>query len=337
MAYKNLVAEAIASRAEVFKRFRDWLCQRNGSYDYSATGLGWTLHDSSYATNENSLASNDYFVAKSIGESGKEDIYIKVTYSATSGQIQVQFFQYWNNTTHAGVNGMAAVNNWTVTESGSGTLYIYANLDKFFVFTIISTSRYGCLCGIVDDSFYDRTIAISSGAVSAGSNKVVTMDTIPTSWAVGGKVVVRDNTNMERVTISAISGMDVTFTSFAASYSAGCKFAKDYPIICSSGNNISTSYILLFGHNSTKVVASSVVLPTVPGTAGNPDGLDGEYLAAPLEITEDTSGYIGMVLGILIISSTGFTDLAVYTTPEGVNYRAFISLYSTFPCLVKEV
>ena len=337
MSYKNLVAEAIASRAEVFKRFRDWLCKRNGSYDYSVAGLGWTLHDSSYATNENTPAANDYFVAKSVGESGKEDLYLKVIYSATSGQIQVQHFQYWNNATHAGVNGMTAVNNWQVAEATAGTLYIYADLDTICVLTLIGANQYGCISGLVADPKYDRTIAISEGAVAAGSNVVVTVDAVPSSWVVGGRVVIRDNANMERIIIAAINGLDVTFTSLVASYAAGCKFAKDYPVITSNTSNLAGAYTVLFGHQGTKQAAASTTLVLASfAAAGDPDPLDGEFLATPYEMGDTTSGYYGC-LGVLGMSASGYTHLGVYTTPEGVNYRAIISLYSGFACLLKEV
>lgn len=338
MAYKNLVAEAIASRAEVFKRIRDWICKRNGSYDYSVSGLGWTLHDSSYATNENSPASNDYFVIKSTGESGKEDLYFKITYSSTSGNIQIQMFQYWNNSTHAGVNGQTAANNLAVTESASGTLYIYGNLDYLFIGTIIGASIYGCLFGIVDDSVYDRTIAASSSSVSAGSNVVVTLDNVPSSWVVGGKVVVRDNTNIERITISAISGNDVTFTSISASYAAGCKFAKDYPVICQNSTNMSSTFICMFGHNGSKLQSVSLSPSVlVPGNSGDPDPAENEYMASRIDVGNDTVGYLGGFTNILAIPATGFAHLSVYTTAEGVNYRAFISFASSAPLMIKEV
>ena len=337
MAYKNLVAEAIASRAEVFKRIRDWLCKRNGSYDYSVTGLGWTLHDSSYATNENSPASGDYFVIKSTGESGKEDLYFKLTYSATSAYIQVQMFQYWNNSTHVGVNGQTAVNNLYVVESGSGTLYIYANLDKIFIFTLIGASNYGGLWGLLDDSLYDRTVAISSASVSAGSNVVVTVDSVPSSWTVGGKVVVRDNANIERITISAISGSNVTFSAIAASYAAGCKFSKDYPVMSQNGLTINGAFITLLGHNGTKLASTTLTAPTSPGTAGDPDPAENEYLAAPFGMGDTTTGYYGHFSDVLSIVTTGYSHLSVYTTPDAVNYRAIISLYGPLPVLFKEV
>jgi len=334
MARKNLVAEAVASRAEVFKRFRDWICKRNGSYDYSVTGLGWTLHDSSYATDENTIASNDYFVIYSAGESTKEDLYYKVTYSATSGAIQVQQFQYWNNTTHVGVNGMTAVDNWQVSESSSGTFYIYANMDSIFVYTIFSTNKYGLLFGELDVPLYDRTVAISASAVSAGSNVVVTLDTVPTSWVVGGKVVIRDNANIERIIISNITGLNVTFTSIANSYAANCKFAKDFPVMCQDSNNFYSSNKMLFGHDNTKQSSSSLS-PQGMLISGDPDPAETEYLAFPLEISSATA-YCGSFSWIFACSLTGFSELEVYTTVDSSNYRVF-AVYSSLWVLVHEV
>jgi hypothetical protein len=338
MAYKNLVAEAISSRSEVFKRFRDWVCKRNGSYDYSSTGLGWELIDSSYAVSEGSPASNDYFVAKSVGESGKEDLYIKVTYSSTSGMIQIQHFQYWDAATHVGVNGMNAVNNWQVTESGIGTLYIYGSLDFVMPITLIGAAQYGAYSGLITDAEYDRTIAISSGSVAAGSNVVITVDTVPSSWVVGGRVVIRDDANMERIMISDIDGLNVTFVSLVSSYASGCKIAEDYPVITNNTTGLTGVYAMMFSHNSIKqsLLPTTSAVPITLSTSGDPDPLNGDFLATPYEFGDTSTGYYGRI-EILGMSATGFTHLGVYTTPGGVNYRAFISLYTGFPCLVKEV
>jgi hypothetical protein len=233
---------------------------------------------------------------------------------------------------------MTAADNWQVAESTAGTLYIYGDLDTIIVFTLSGANQYGCIFGLVNDSEYDRTVATSSGAVAAGSNVVVTVDAVPASWVVGGKVVIRDNANIERVIISAINGLNVTFTSVAASYAAGCKLSKDYPVICNNTNNLSGAYTVLFSHNNVKLATiSAMPVPASPGVAGDPDPLDGEYLCAAIEVADTTTGYFGRFKNILSMSTSGFAHLGVYPTLAGVNYRAFISLYSTLPVLLKEV
>jgi len=337
MPYKNLVAQGIASRAEAFKRFRDWMCKRNGSYDYSVTGLGWTLHDAVYATDEHTIAAGDYFVIYSPGESGKEDLYVRVVYSGTANINQITIHQYWNSTTHTGVNSMTNVSNWQVADVTSGALYIYADLDSCIVGTYIGTSKFACAFGLTE-ALYDRTIATSTNAVTAGSNRVVTLDVVPASWVVGGKVIVRDDANIELVTISNISELDVTFTTFVASYTAGCKFAKDYPVMCANTTSMVGIYRVLFGHDGTKMdTFAANALAGSPGTSGDPEPLDGEFLATPYHMQDTSGGYLGTIRNALTGSAVGYTDLGVYTTPDSVNYRAFISFNAAVPLLAKEV
>ena len=67
MAYANLIKQPCNNVAEIFKHCRDFVCRRNGSYDYSTSGIGWSLVDSSYATDEHNPASGDWFVVYSAG------------------------------------------------------------------------------------------------------------------------------------------------------------------------------------------------------------------------------------------------------------------------------
>lgn len=337
MAYQNLVAESISSRAEAFKRFRDWMCKRSGSYDYSTTGLGWTLHDSSYATDESNITAGDYYVLYSAGESGKEDLYMKVTYSATANINQITMHLYWNASTHAGVTSMTAVSNWQVADVTAGTMYIYADMDSVVVGTYIGTGKYACAFGILD-ALYDRTIATSAGSVTAGSSVVITVDAVPASWVVGKHVVIRDNANIERIAISNISGTDVTFTTVVASYSAGCKLAQDYPVACSNSNSLLGAYIVLFSHDGSKLDNfAAQTAPISPGTSGDPDPLDSDYLAISYSIRDITGGYMGTIRNTLVAVATGYTDLNNYILADSTQYKAFVSWYSSATFLLKEV
>jgi len=200
----------------------------------------------------------------------------------------------------------------------------------------IGTSKYACLCGILN-SLYDQEIVVSASAVTAGSNVTVTLPSVPTSWAVGGHVVIRDNANIERLTINAISGLDVTFTTVVASYAAGCKLAQDYAVACSNTNSLVGIYIVLFSHDGTKNDSfAASAIPISPGTSGDPDPLNSDYLATVYPIKDTTGGYMGYFDNILMCSTTGFTDLAVYS--DGTNdYRVFNSYYAIVPLLCKEV
>jgi len=333
MAYANLIAEPFSSRYEAFKIFRDWMCKRN---TYATTGLGWTLHDSVYAIDESNITAGDYFVMYSAGESGTTDIYVKVEASSTANYNRITTHLYWNATTHAGVTSMTAVSNWYVADLTSGTLYVYANMDSFLVGSYIGTSKYACLCGILN-ALYDQEVVVSASAVTAGSNVTVTLPSIPTSWAVDGRVVIRDNANIERLTINAISGLDVTFTTVVASYTAGCKLAQDYAVACANTNSLVGVYIVLFSHDGTKNDSfAASAAPLSPGTSGDPDPLNGDFLGTVYPIKDATGGYMGYFDNILMCSTTGFTDLAVYS--DGTDdHRAFISYNAAVPLICKEV
>jgi len=334
MAYKNLVAEPFTSRFIAFKIFRDWMCKRNA---YSTLGLGWTLYDYFYSSgNEDTITSGDYIVIYSAGESGTTDIYIKIEASSTANYNRITTHLYWNAATHAGVTSMTAVSNWNLADATAGTLYLYANMDSFAVGTYVGSSKYVCLCGMLV-SEYDQVAVTSSNPVSAGSNVVVTLPSVPASWKLGGRVVLRDIANIERVTINNISGLNVTFSTIVSNYAAGCKFAQDYAIACATTNSAVGIYNVLFSHDGTKNDAfAASAIPLSPGTAGDPDPLDGDYLATRYPIKDISGGYMGYFNDVLMGSLTSFTDLAVYS--DGINnYRAFISYYLSVPMLFKEV
>jgi hypothetical protein len=162
---------------------------------------------------------------------------------------------------------------------------------------------------------------------------VVTLDTVPTSWVVGGKVVIRDNANIERIIISNITGLNVTFTSIVNSYTANCKFAKDFPVMCQDTNAFPSSNKMLFGHDNVKQSSSSLSSQGLL-TSGDPDPAETEYLAFPLEISSVTA-YYGSFSWIFACNSTGFSELGVYTTADGSNYRVLTPYYSWV--LVREV
>ena len=145
MSYVNLVAQACVTPEECFQRMRDFICRRNGTYDYSTTGIGWTLHDSSYATDEDNLTDGDFIVIYSAGESGDDDMYIKLDYEVTTTWAKVTGYLYWNNSTHAGVLPFNTAPYGIFTRGSDHVLYIYGDLSSFSViqyYNSIQFSKY---------------------------------------------------------------------------------------------------------------------------------------------------------------------------------------------------
>jgi len=140
----NLIGLACADKAEAFKRIRDWICKRNGTYDYSVDGLGgWVLHDAVYATDEDTIANNDYFVIRSPGESGDEDLYFQFTYLAN--YIKIVGYLSWNNSAHTGeiaYNSNSIAENITTT-SGNNSLSVGPiTIASGYTVTVASGTRW---------------------------------------------------------------------------------------------------------------------------------------------------------------------------------------------------
>lgn len=332
MAAANLISQACTRNAEVFKRVRDFCCKRNGSYDYSTTGIGWTLHDAVYATDQNNVTFNDYVVLYSPGEDGGQDLYVKITYA--SGYINVHSYLYWNNTSHTGVTAATTANNWTNTNSTASTLWIYGDLDSIVFITKYSTTYYGCIVGHCPESQFHTTTATSASSVSAGSNVVVTVNSVPSGWVVGRKVYIRDNANIEIITISTISGNNVTFSSIVASYSSGCKLQGEVSYFCGGTTSfLATSYAII-GHNGTKSLSHLQDATSTVSTTTSDSLVGGAPLTSIFMASENS--LIGPLKNIFLVTNSGRTSEATETVANGDTYRYF-NISSGKYILIKEV
>ena len=328
MSYKNIVLVSCADKKEFFCRMRDFLCQRNGTYDYSTTGIGWTLHDSSYAADEDNPAVNDWIVIKSTGENGKEDIYLQIKW--TTNGISVYGWLYWNNSTHAGVHQYGSSSSMTVAESGSYELSVYGDLSFIIIIESSNTTYdYLAYAGCVINQVYDNTVAISAGALSSGSDVTISLDAVPASWYVGQRIFIRDDAGIDIITIKSISGNDIT-ADLSSNYAAGCKLRADFPYVV---NNIATSMngYAMIGHNSTVALSYSAVYNTNYQTSADPDALNADYFGAPIDLA-GTDSYFGQLPHVWTVSSTGLTEKAAFDN----GYR-FFKIYTSFYLAIEEV
>ena len=255
MSYANLVNITCTDKTEFFTRMRDFICKRNGTYDYSATGIGWTLHDSSYAVDEDSPAINDWFVIYSAGEGTKDDLYFKCTW--VSAYIKFEGYQSWDSTTHAGsTNKYNVANNFTMPETGTYILWLYGDLDGIYVINNLlgGNSCYGVNFGKLAPGWDDLTgeIAACSSALTAGSDVRITVDSAPAEWAIGREIFIRtthDNAmttvKIEKITIKTITGNVIT-ADLSNSYTAGASLSDFVGYYCQGSNQMaSTNYGLI--------------------------------------------------------------------------------------------
>lgn len=340
MAKKNLVNVSCASITEVFRHLVDYLVSRNGIADYTAIGMGWTLHDYSFASGDlNNPAANDWVVLYSPGENGRQDLYYKMVFTSLAGSIiTTTSGLYWDASTNAWVSAYPGTEQAAGPTSGTiFNLYVYGSLDYIIPIIGNGSGLFGRYFGLLADTMYDSTIAITSGAVTAGAGKIVTVDAVPTSWAVGKRVFIRDNAKMERTTIDAISGNNVTMT-LANGYNSGAKIARDYATCITYGTNFLYGYPQAT-HAGTIGGQASIMTPRyVAETLADaaPDAMNNCHMTEYSQLSITSGGYYGRHQGLVRVSATGITSGTVYPDDDtGASYRAL--LVSGIMCLFEEV
>lgn len=325
MAYRNLVEIACADKSELFKRMRDFICRRNGSYDYSASGIGWTLHDAVYAANENTPQANDYFVVKSTGENGKDDLYFKITFTSTG--ITMNGYLYWNNSTHVGVTAFyASPTEFVPLAAQAPVLWVYGDLDEVHVFihqTTADTSAYHGCFGKTCDTMYGNVPGICSGSVSAGSSVVVAVDAIPPTLVAGRKCFIKDNAHIEFVTITSIDTGNKTITISSLSYSY--TNPKIFADLCyfASGYGANSAYVAVNVQRNSVTGTLFYVISQNEINVSNPDHMNNEYVLGRYCIGNSNQGLSGYLKYLFCRGTNNPAHKSVSTFSDGSMVRNF--------------
>lgn len=219
MAYHNTSGTA-ANTADFLIKLKDFL----------VTTCGWTLHDDQMGQ------AQPYFVTKSSGESGNEDIYLQFCNDASVDIISVRGCLYWNATTHTAVkDAFYPAGTCITTKDSAAFLYwFYGDMDHMFIVTKIVATYYGHYSGIIK-RFWSDKIAITQGGANAGSNVVVQVDDA-SFLTINKRYIIKDNANIERVLVTAkdtsATPNTVTIAVLANSYTVGSKLGEDpQPVI----------------------------------------------------------------------------------------------------------
>jgi len=346
MAYANIVQISCADKKEAFCRMRDFICKRNGTYDYSTTGIGWTLWDSSYATDQNNPAINDWFVIKSAGESTKEDLYFRFTW--ISGYIAIAGFQAWNPTAHTGGNQYkASTTDYVVAEELVPQLWVYGDLDSIFVATkaAADTDVRFSLFGKAQKpwAYLDDQVAICSSALTAGADKSITVDTVPAGWAVGRQVFIRTThtdatatVKIEKITIKTLAGTTIT-ADLTNSYTANSRLTDHVGYFCNNSAAALGSANLLIDAAGT--VGTGTVLVSydlgVASTKNDPSSYEDRFGMAEVGLSA-TAGFFGKVKNIYRIELGALALFDVLQELDGTQWR-YIKVYNVTFYVFKEV
>lgn len=346
MAYANLVNITCTDKEEFFQRLRDFVCKRNGTYDYSSTGIGWTLHDSVYATDEDNCAINDYFVIYSPGEGGDDDLYFKIVW--TTSYIKCYGYQSWDNSTHTGGNVYAYnVSNFIVSETGTYILWIYGNLNALlFLNDLMSTDCRGVSFGRMDKGYDDlsETVATCSTTLTAGSDVSIVVDAVPSNWAVDKEIYIRtthddaiSTVKMEKITIKTLSGTTLT-ADLTNSYTTGSKLSDFVGYYAEAATTLFTAGYTIIGPDGTLNLAYTTgVYLGLSTTAHDPDEYEERFYMLEY-VCSSSVGLVGKIPLIKRVPSfvSGFAIGDILEDVDGVNWRCFMG-YSTQYACVKEV
>lgn len=339
MAYANLVNQnCVGFTEEAFQRMRDFICKRNGTYDYSATGIGWTLHDSYYATDEDNCAIGDWFVVKSVGESGKEDLYCKFKWHEVD-HINIQGMLYWNAATDTGVKKYPTSDTYDIIMCDDDLvfpLWVYGDLDQFAIITKPTTLYYCSTYGRCRDLPYDDTVATCAGALNSGSDISITVDSVPSEWAVDRYLFIRDTAEIDKIKIKTLVGNVIT-ADLAHSFLAGSKLCADLNYICSGSNQLSSATYCLMNHNG---VESSNIVKSVSAVFGhcNPDDMNAELIGESVSLGQTGIGYMGKLRNLYKVANAvpGVNSEDVFTDLASVDWRVFNAANSWW-IMIKEV
>ena len=348
MSYANLVNQACAAGGqEIFQRMRDFICKRNGTYDYSLTGIGWTLYDSSYATDEDNLTSGDWIVLYSAGEGGNDDMYVKIDYTGDASP-KCYNYLYWNNTTHAGVTmyGYNLAVMWGFIASDTIALWIYGDLDCVSIIPEYSSEslHYGACFGRTVDGPYEQSILTLTSGYSAGSAVDITLPSTPSyGYEAGKNIYIRDDAHIEIIQIDAIASNIIT-VDLVNSYASGAKVQADHCYFANSGSNF--SYLNGTGHNALiardgGVGGSSRTLGLIRVTTGNFEDSLQDLISPGIGdfVLGDFDGYYGWAGRLpniyASLYSSDLTHNALYTV-NGVHHR-YKGLRYAVGALFKEV
>jgi len=326
MAYKNLVGQVCADEQEFFQRVRDFLCARVGTYDYSTTGVGWTLHDAVYAVDENTLTDGDYIVVYSAGESGDDDMYIKIRYSTTTSIFYIRGYLYWDNVSHTGVLPFSNA-DFSVVPLGTGyRLWLYGDMDAFSLIGYTGAAYSGYYFGKATDLLYADTVATSAGAVATGTDVVISLDAVPSTWVVGQSVFIRDTAAIVKITIKNIVGLNVT-ADITTAMAAGCKLQADISFTVPGYSYFGQQSYNIAAHDGTSGSAAAYLTGSwnaSPPAACIPDTMNNDYIAVPLNFTDTApDGYYGKAKNVLALANQHTNEDVLLVRSTGDSYRFF--------------
>lgn len=313
---------------EILQRIRDFLCKRNGTYDYSLTGIGWTLHDSYYAIDEDNLSVDDYIVVYSPGEDGEVEMYWQIKWDVTA-LVNMFGCLYWDNVTHTAVKPYGTASQG-FTIGAAQYLHIYGDLDHFYFLNDSDPADGNCACynaGRFQTVLHVPPI-VSVGSLSAGSDVVITVpDATLEHLAPGRGLYIHDEAEMEVATVKTNNGITQITVDLSNSYSAGARLRSIMPYIqC----NDTGTFMAGTGNDTIMLISGTGAYPhnganTAFGAISEPLPDLGHFNGSPFQMYDGSGGIDKSFNNLLYTSSlTGISYLDVFEDVDGGLWRYFL-------------
>ena len=215
--------------------------------------------------------------------------------------------------------------------------WLYGDLDAVVLSYTNGATRYLAVFGTIKDgeAFYDNTIATSTGAVSAGSSVVVTLDAPPVAVPVGAKVYLWDDASCEICTVVSKDATTVTLATVGTSKATGCRLAGDQCYFVNSQSN--AGYLASVSNRTTGTAAGAPQYTLNAGLFSALNAveiLNSKRIAEPVAIGS-ASGVYGALPHIKKTGSSGATHGDTYTDTDGTAYRVLVASSDAY--LIREV
>lgn len=296
--YRNLIGVYPVSKSDLITKIRDFICKLDANNNYSVIGIGWEVHDASYAADENNLMMGDWFVIKSTSSDGM-DLYFRIEY-ADSNYLTVLGFQSWNADTHTGINqyGNAVFH---IPLDDSAQLWIYGDLSSIAIITKVSTTYYAFMFGRTKDSMYSQDTVASVNPVNPGNNQWIEFDKNASSF-VDDNLFIYNDTNIE---ITPMLGMDTETRqmqlSISNSYPDGLKAVPEHGAFVQATNDFTNAnnFRTLIADNGNLNAPGDWDIDSNLLDKHNPEELNDDHMASSISLSG--SGFWGRIRNVQVI------------------------------------
>lgn len=255
-----------------------------------AVAAGWTLHDT--------IVSPLQYIVYSDGETPTANSRAYVNISGfTAGYINIDLWQYWNNSTHVGSykGNRTGYNDVRSYDAASFDIFVVANLDHIFVAALYSSAwHFACITRY--EPYNDQCFGTTDAAITAGSAKDLSLGSGEAAgFRVGQEVQIIGSTYREPVTVNSVNLTTDTVTVDDVAYShASGAIVGSHPFPWYTiGNNVATAVYsyglrLTYAGTTTAIDTTSNTMNAIlfANAAVDPDRRTGLYAAFPFVISE---------------------------------------------------